>query len=135
QVAGAGEPLRDQMRMMLTENLAELAQRLRFPIVGPHTPDQLAVRPVDDCHDARRPAADDDVVGMEALIASVEPPIRTKVRGGVQVEVIAAAPSVAPPRKSMDRIPRLVVEAEFVDVIACEPLPLQLAVPTDLDQA
>src|SRR5438132_1456601 len=92
---------------MLANDLSECAQGARLPIVGSHPPHERARRLVDDGDDTRVPAADDDVVRMEAPVARVVPLIGSKIRGGIHVQPVAAATILGPRREAVDGIARL----------------------------
>ena len=162
QVARAGQTLGDQMRVMLPDDLADRAQRVRLEEVGPEPPDDRAVAG-DDGEQARLAAADDHVVRREPLVAGVEPSVGADIRGRIQVKPVerrrtaTAGPRSAPPapprahhrarrrarpaarppspaRASRSRRVRR-VEAELVDVIAGDPLPQDLALRRQFDDA
>src|SRR5262245_21734072 len=106
------------MGMMLAENLSERAQGARLPVVRSHPPDEGAGGPVDDGHDARVPAADDDVVRIEPAITSVVPLVGSKVCGRIHMQPVATPAVLDPARIAANDIARLHAETKAVDVVA-----------------
>src|SRR5262249_5885613 len=134
KIAGAGQPLWNEMRMMLAENLSQRPQWARLAIIRTHPPRERAGRPIDDPDDARGPAADDDVVRMETFVAGVVPLVGSEIRRGVHVQPVTAAAVLQPAREPMNRVPGLFAQSEVVDVVAGQPVPEDLAVPAHLDE-
>ena len=90
QMPGARQAFRNQVRVVLADDLADRAKLLRLAEVGTEPPDDRAVA-ADDGEEARFAAADEDVVRGEAPVALVEPAVRADVGRRVDVEPVEAA--------------------------------------------
>ena len=113
--------------MMLADDLTNRAKFFGFAEVGTEPPDDLAVSS-DNGEKTGLPAADDDVVGSEPLISFVEPVVRSDIGCRVDMQPVKTASRGVDARRGLDRISRGGGEAEFVDVIARDPFPDDVAV-------
>ncbi len=121
--------------MVLAHDLAQLRQRRRVPIVRPHPPGNASGGPLDDGDDVGLAAADHHVVGVEALVAGVEPLIRAQVGRGVDVQPVGALSFLAPVGITAQRLTRLGGESQLLHVVAGQPVPHDPAVPVHFHQA
>src|SRR5579883_1413321 len=112
--------------MMLADDLADRSQLFRFAEVGTEPPHHLAVA-ANDGNKAGLPAADDDVIRREPRITFVEPVVRTDIRCRVDMQPVKAAACGVHASCGLDGVPGGTGESEFVDVVACHPLPQDLA--------
>ena len=120
--------------MMLPDNLADRAPFLGFAEVGTEPPDDFAVAS-NNGEKTGLPAADDDVVWSEPLVAFVEPVVRPDVRRGVDMQPVKTASRAVDAGRCLDGVPRGGSEAEFVNMVACNPFPGNVAVPRNFDEA
>ena len=84
-VAGARQAFRDQMRMVLADDLAQRRQGRRLAVVRAHPPRDASGGAFHDGDEVGLAAADHDVVGMEAAVAAL-----------TALDVTAEAPFVMP---------------------------------------
>jgi hypothetical protein len=73
--------------MVLPDDLSNRARGIGLEKVRTEPPDDRSVAR-DDREQARLAAADDDVVGREALIASIEPAVGTEIGRGIEVQPV-----------------------------------------------
>src|SRR5688572_20980359 len=122
------------MSVVLADDLADRAQFPGLAEIGSKLPDNLAVTP-NDSEEAGLPAADDHVIGSEALIALVEPAVWPDKRCRVDMQPVEAAPAAtAIGGRGLYRLSRIRGETELVDVVTCHPFPEDVPVPGDFDQ-
>src|SRR5262249_5825919 len=127
EIALARQALRNDMRVMLPDDLTNRAEFLGFAEIRTESPNDFAVSS-DNCEKTCLAAADDDVVGSEPLISFVEPVVRTDIRCRVDMQPIKAAARRIRTRRSFYCVSRGSSETEFFDVVACKPLPYNLAI-------
>src|SRR5678816_80000 len=84
QVPCPRQAFRDDVRMVLSDNLTDGSELLRFAEVGTKPPDNLAVAS-HNSDKAGLPAADDDVAGSEPLVSPVKPLVRSHISGRVDM--------------------------------------------------
>src|SRR6185436_21068 len=125
---------RDDVGVMLADDLADGAKLLGFAEVRTKPPDDLAVA-ADDREQAGFPAADDDVAWRKAHVALVEPPIRSNVVRRVDVQPVEAAACLVEALRRLDRLSRSRREPQFVDMVAGHPFPEELTLPRHFDEA
>ena len=119
---------------MLADYLANRAEFPGFAEVRSEPPDDGTVA-ADDGQQAGFPTADDDVVRGEALVALVEPSIRSNIRRRVDMQPVEAAPGGVKAGCGLDGLSSIRRETELVDMIARNPLPDNVTVPRHLDEA
>src|SRR5581483_2002091 len=134
EVAGSRKSFWNEMGVMLTDDLADRTQLRRGAEIGAHLPnDRTFAR--NDSDERRFPAADDHVLRRKALVAFVVPVFLTHVSCGVDVHPIEGAACRVGAWRGRYGIASVLVEMEFIDVVASHPLPDDLSVPGDFDEA
>src|SRR5258705_9072767 len=121
---------------MLADDLTNRAQFRRDAKIRPQLPNDGSVAR-NDREERRLAAADDHVIRRKALVALVEPAVRTNVGRRIDVHPIKSAAAGPTPSidtwRRCDSLASILVEMEFVDVIARDPLPDDLPFPCDFD--
>ena len=72
------------MGIVLANNLAQFFQLFRLCVVRPHAPDYVALT-IDDADDVGFPGAEQDVLGLEAQIATQTPLVNDAFVEGNQI--------------------------------------------------
>ena len=119
--------------MVLADDPAELPQFGGLVVVRPDLPHDVAGGLLDDQNDVGVAAVDDEVVGMETLVARVVPLVRAEHGHGIGVDPVARDVAVAEPGVvvgiAVHEVARDGVEAQFLKMIGHFPFPDDVAVP------
>ena len=132
-VAGTRQPLWNHVGVVLTNDLADF---LGFAgaVIWAEFPDELAGFLIEDSDDVGLAAVKDDVVRVEAFVASVVPFVWPKHAHAIDVHPVAKTVAhqvwIAG-----DSVFGGFVKAEFVEMVMDAPFPDNVTIPVDFDHA
>ena len=133
----ARQTLGDHVGVVRADDGAEQAKLRGLGEVGADLPYNLAGLMGDDPHHIALAGVHDDVLGVEALVALVEPVVRAQVRCAVHVEdvTLTRGTSMLGVGVAEHCVLGGFVKTELVEVVEHVPLPKDVALAVDLDQA
>ena len=119
--------------MMLADNPADMLE-LRLTVIRAKLPDDTAALLINDGDNVGFAGVPDNIVGMEAPIPGVIPPVRPQRRHRVDMHPVAhSATAGAHIGVVVQRGARRIVEAKLVEMVAAAPLPDHVALPVDFN--